>query len=99
MAEHGHVQAFLMYEIEKEPYAAFLEESIKTIFECRPSSMAVVAVCEDGNTLTGYYNADARDKAMFAYHIQSDMIMDIVTANVGMVKEAMENEEEEQEET
>lgn len=83
-----------MSEIEKEPYAAFLEESIKAIFEARPVSMAVVAICEDGNTLTGYYNADAQDKAVFAHHIQSDVVMDIVTANINTVKEALEDEEE-----
>lgn len=48
--------------------------------------MALAATLEDGETLTAYYNADARDKAVFACHIQSDVTMDIVMNNLEEIK-------------
>lgn len=39
---------------------------------------------------TGYYNADATDKAMFAHNIQSDVTMDIIRENIGKIKEMLE---------
>lgn len=40
----------------------------------------------DGNVFTGYYGADATDKAVFAHHIQSDVTMDIIRANIDEIK-------------
>lgn len=45
---------------------------------------------EAGNTLTGYYNANARDKAVFAHHIQSEIVLDIIKANAAEIKAMME---------
>ncbi len=44
----------------------WLEDAVKTIFERKVRSMALVGEAEDGEMLTGYYVADAQDKAMFA---------------------------------
>lgn len=44
----------------------------------------------DGTVFTGYYNADATDKAVFAHNIQSDVTMDIIRANIGEIKEMLE---------
>lgn len=43
--------------------------------------------------MTGYWNADAQDKAIFAHNIQSDIILDIVKQNADIIKRAMEEEE------
>lgn len=53
-------------------------------------AIAIVAKTESGNTLTGYYNADAQDKAVFAHHIQSDIVLDIIKANAAEIKAMME---------
>ena len=45
----------------------------------------------DGDVFTGYYNADATDKALFAHNIQSDVTMDIIKANIDTIKKAMED--------
>ena len=43
--------------------------------------------------MTGYWNADAQDKAIFAHNIQSDIVMDIVQQNADIIKQAMEEGE------
>lgn len=35
--------------------------------------------------ITGYYNTDATDKAVFAHNIQSDIVMDIIKANADTI--------------
>lgn len=77
-------------KIEEAPYAEWLEGLLRTIFERNPKSMALVATLEDDTTLTGYYMADAQDKAVFAHHIQSDAVLDTVLANADLIKEAIE---------
>lgn len=84
-----------MKDITKEPYAEWLEESIKIISDFNPVCLCIAAMSADGGALTGYYNADAADKAAFAHHIQSDVTMDIIWANIGTIKEMMEDSSEE----
>lgn len=66
-----------MNDITKQPYSKWLEESLKVISEFKPACLCIAATSPDGETFTGYYNADATDKAVFAHHIQSDVTMDI----------------------
>lgn len=84
-----------MKDITKEPYAEWLEESIKIISDFNPVRLCIAAMSADGGALTGYYNADAADKAAFAHHIQSDVTMDIIRANIGTIKEMLEDSSEE----
>lgn len=79
-------------DIECTPYAEWLEECIKLIFEEKPVCIAMVATLDSGETMTGYYNASAQDKAVFVHHIQTDVTMDIVRANIDLVKNALEEE-------
>lgn len=78
--------------IEKEEYAEFLEDAVKTLFNIKPVQIALVARTEQGNTLTAYYHCDAEDKAIMAHHIQSDVVMDIIENNAETVKEMLESE-------
>lgn len=86
-----------MEDISKLPYAAWLEESVKTVVSVSPKSICIAATADDGTTFTGYYNADAQDKAVFSHHIQSDVTMDIIRNNAGMIKAILSEAEEEQE--
>ena len=83
-----------MNNIENEPYAAWLEDVIKTIFNHNPTKISVCARLEDDSTMTAYYGCDAEDKAMFAHHIYSDATLDVVLNNIEMVKSALEEYEE-----
>lgn len=82
-----------MDDITSKPYAAWLEQSLKAMMEIKPVSMCIVATGDNGDTLTGYFNADAQDKAVFAHHIQSDVMMDIIRANAAEIKSVLDEEE------
>lgn len=80
----------LMSGITEQEYAAWLEKALQALYKSKPLAIAIVAKTESGNTLTGYYNADAQDKAVFAHHIQSDIVLDIIKANAAEIKAMME---------
>lgn len=80
-----------MDDITKKPYTAWLEEAIRTIMETGTEKMCFAAILPDGDVITGYYNADATDKALFAHNIQSDVTMDTIKANIDTIKKAMED--------
>ena len=75
-----------MNDITKQPYAAWLEESLQVIAGLDPVCLCIAATSPDGNVFTGYYGADATDKAVFAHHIHSDVTMDIIRANIDEIK-------------
>lgn len=80
--------------IQDAPYAEWLEDGLRTIFEKNPRAICLIASLEDGTTLTGYYAASAQDKAVFAANVQADYMMDVMTANAQKLKDAIENAEE-----
>lgn len=79
----------MMGDITKQEYSTWLEESLKTILEFKPSSICIVASSEDGTTNTGYFNATGQDKAIFAANIMSDIVMDIVKINAEDIKKIL----------
>lgn len=79
-----------MADVTKLPYAAWLEESIRTMSKLDVRSACIVVADKDSNTLTAYYKADAQDKAIFAHNIQSDITMDLIRLNADVVKKAIE---------
>lgn len=64
------------------------------MFEAEPSSIAVVARLPDNDTLTAYFHADAEQKAVFAHHIMSDVVLDVVTSNIDLIRDALDDLEE-----
>lgn len=76
----------MMGDITKQEYSTWLEESLKTVLEFKPSSICIVASAEDGTTKTGYFNATGQDKAIFAANIMSDVVMDIIKINAREIK-------------
>lgn len=85
-----------MEDITKQEYSAWLEESLKTVLEFKPSSICIVATAEDGTTKTGYYNATGQDKAVFAANILSDVVMDIIKINAEKIKEILDGDGDEE---
>lgn len=82
-----------MNDITKQPYAAWLEESLQVIAGLDPVCLCIAATSPDGDVFTGYYRADATDKAVFAHHIQSDVTMDIIRANIEEIKDMLREAE------
>lgn len=83
-----------MDEIKNAPYAEWLEECIRTLFCEAPVRIGLCATLEDGSTMTAYYQCDAQDKAVFAHHIQNDVTMDVILANIDMLRDALEEDED-----
>lgn len=85
------MQEDIMDDITKQPYAKWLEESIATIAGLDPCCICFAATKADGTVFTGYYNADATDKAVFAHNIQADIVMDIIKANADTISGILED--------
>ena len=79
-----------MEDITKQKYSAWLEETLGTMIEIHPTSLCVAAMAPDRTVLTGYFNADAQDKAVFAHNIQSDVVMDIIESNAESIKQILD---------
>lgn len=82
-----------MNDITKQPYAAWLEGLLQVIAGLDPVCLCIAATSPDGNVFTGYYGADATDKAVFAHHSQSDVTMDIIRANIDEIKDMLREAE------
>lgn len=85
-----------MEDITKQEYSAWLEEALGTLPEIHPTSLCAVAMAADGTTFTAYYNAGPRCKAVFANHIQSDIVMDIIKGNAEKIKEILDGDGDEE---
>ena len=81
------------FETNKD-LAGWLEECLRKIFELKASSVGLVATLENGETLTGYFHADAQQKAIFAHHINSDAMLDVVTNNISLIRNALDELDE-----
>ncbi len=78
-------------DVEKaqELYAG-LEEGIKVLVDENPVSAAVVGINDKGETLTGYFHADAQAKTIFAHNINADAMLDVVLNNIEMARDALD---------
>lgn len=76
------------------PYAGLIELAMSELSEHKVDSMAIVAQI-DGKTdvFTAYWNTDTVGMATMAAHIQSDMLLEMVTRNARMIVAAAEEQE------
>ena len=78
-------------DLHKNPeLTEWFEESLKAIFSREIESACIVAQDKDGYVLTGYYDADAQQKAVFAHNINSDAMLDVVVNNIGVIRDALD---------
>lgn len=83
-----------MTDMERKTFCAALsrygaQAQITMVFE-------EMAELQDGEVYTGYYNADATDKAVIAHNIQADITMDIIRTNAAIIKDMIEHCEEDE---
>ena len=64
--------------------------------EERLERQRLMRIMADGEVYTGYYNADATDKAVIAHNIQADITMDIIRTNAAIIKDMIEHCEEDE---
>lgn len=81
-------------DITKLPYAPWLENAIKILTAHDVHTAGIVARVEDDTVLTGYWNASANDKAVFASNIQNDITLDVIRNNADIIKQALEDDDE-----
>ena len=77
-------------DIDKLPYAKWLEETIRALVESNPQQICIAAIMPDRSVGTAYYECSAQDKAILAHNIQVDITMDVIEANIGEIKAMME---------
>lgn len=87
---------------ENDELTAWLEDCVKNLFErnkeSRIVSAAIITMSDDRAVLTGYYNCDSTDKAIFAHNLNADAMLDVVCANADIVKQAIEEADEDDQE-
>lgn len=81
--------------MQDRPFNEWLETTIKYLYEHDVLSIGFVAIQDDGDVVTAYYNSNATDKAVMSHNIYADSLMDIVCANADMIKQSMEDLDEE----
>lgn len=79
-------------DFENIPFAEWLEEAVHWLLDMKASRIAIVAMDEDGETLTAYYNADVTDMALMADAIQADEWLERLEANREKIKQLLEDE-------
>lgn len=81
-------------EIEKLPYAKWLERGLRKIVESGSESIAILTIQKDGEILTGYWQCSTFDKELMAAAIRHDAMMEVIRANKNEIREILEEGEE-----
>lgn len=85
----------MVEDVLESPYARWLETMCESVMELKPDVMGVCMLAADGTVLTGYYgDVCPQDKALMAYHLNTDATMDVVMANAADILAAAEEEGE-----
>lgn len=85
-----------MNDIRKKPFADFLEGSVKMLAGAGEIDAIVIAARRHGGgTMTGSWKAAPEDVAVMCWDLLADAMMDVVAANAGMIRDALEDLEEE----
>lgn len=81
---------------DKIPYAKMLEDGIKKLTEGKAQNAVLCGLLEDGTTCVAYANASPEDLANIAWHLLSKAFMRTVIVNIDMVKDALDEYEDEE---
>ena len=78
------------------PYAEWLENSLRNLASKRVDSLCIMAVTEDSEVLTGYYNCSVPDKFLMSGYLNQDAMIETLQAN-GLIPSDEDEEDEEYE--
>lgn len=90
-----------MDKLQENPeLAKWLEEGVKSMLDLdsKITNVCFVALYENGSAMTGYFNSDIQDMAVFAHKINCDITMDLIVNNIDVVRNALMNESEDEDE-
>lgn len=84
-------------DVEKLPFAEFLEGTISLLARSRPETIVFAARRPDGAVLTGKWQADAMDQAECAMQLFCEAMLDMVVNNIELIRDALDDLEEDEE--
>ena len=79
-------------DFNKIPFAEWLEQAAHFLLDMKASRIAIVAMDDDGETLTAYYNGNVTDMGIMADAIKSDEWLERLEANREKIKQLMEDD-------
>lgn len=85
-----------MSDIMSQPYAEWLEKSMRGLVELHPKTISIITIMPDGTTGTAYYNADNRDRTVMCEALQIDNLLEIVSRNADALREIIMGEDEDE---
>lgn len=68
-------------ELEKAPYAGWMQEVIAQIALLHPKKICIYAETPAGEAATCYFGMESTDKAVASHHIHMDSIYDALRVN------------------
>lgn len=85
-------------ELDKVPYAAFLEEAIPALCRMQAKCIGMVALLEDGSVATNYWAATGNDLFAMGGRLMEEAVLMTVQANGAMLKRAIQDAEADEDE-
>ena len=85
-------------DLKKVPFADWLEQAIPVLCKMPARCIGMVALLEDGSTATNIWNASINDQYTMAGCLIEDGVLRTVSANGAMLRDAIRNAEEEENE-
>lgn len=80
-------------DIREEPYAKWLEETLREIVEMKPERICMCVMLPSGEVDTCYYQCDAGDLELFAHNIYSNAMLQLIRN----IRELSQDDDEEAE--
>lgn len=81
-----------MADIMAQPYAEWLEESLRDLVDLNPQTIGIITILPDGSTGTQYYNADNRDRLIMCEALQIDMLDELIRVNADHLRDLINGE-------
>lgn len=86
-----------MADITQQPYAEWLEASLRELVDLHPRTIGIVCIMPDGSTGTQYFNADNRDRTVMCEALQIDSLEELLRVNADHLRALILGEEEDEE--
>ena len=86
-----------MADITAQPYAEWLEASLRELVELHPRTIGIITIMPDGTTGRQYFNADNRDRTVMCEALQNDSLIELLRVNADVLRAFILGEEEEEE--
>ena len=84
-----------MADIKAQPYAEWLEASLRELVKLNPATIGIITIMPDGSTGTQYYKADNRDRLVMGEALMIDYLEALLRVNADHLRELILGEEDE----